>query len=396
MRVAPYLLSVCIWAFLNFSAPPALASAADELEETQGSLREAEARQAELEEKRAKLQKELDELQKQLVPSAGNVQKYEAELSATEDKLSILDDQLAQKEAALEAARTRQAVLVQAALRLSRTPPQAALLMPGSQVETMKVARALEMTTQSLRQEAEGITLQVKELQGLRKKVAKSRENIREKNVALTQEQAALRARVEQRKELQKALGKQQKEESEKISKLAKRAEDLQQLLTTLAEEKRRKELREQSANRQMKKPRTSGHKVQLRSFADAKGAIRPPVAGKLVLRYGRKDENGAVNKGLVITSREGAQVTAPYDGEVVFAGPFLQYGRMVILRHSDEFHTLLSGLTRIDVAVGEFLLEGEPIGAMGDSKSATRLYVELRKNNQPIDPAPWIKGIKK
>lgn len=396
MRFAPYILSVCIWAFLNLSALPALASAADELEETQGSLREAEARQAELEEKKAKLQKELDELQKQLVPSAGSVQKYEAELSATEDKLSILDDQLAQKEASLEAARTRQAVLVQAALRLSRTPPQAALLMPGSQVETMKVARALETTTQSLRQEAEGISLQVKELQGLRKKVAKSRETIREKNAALTQEQKALRARVEQRKELQKALGKQQKEEAEKISKLAKRAEDLQQLLATLDEEKRRKELREQAASRQMKKPRTSGHKAQLRSFADAKGNIRPPVAGKLVLRYGKKDENGAVNKGLVITSREGAQVTAPYDGEVVFAGPFLQYGRMVILRHSDEFHTLLSGLTRIDVAVGEFLLEGEPIGAMGDSKSATRLYLELRKNNQPTDPAPWIKGIKK
>jgi septal ring factor EnvC (AmiA/AmiB activator) len=80
----------------------------------------------------------------------------------------------------------------------------------------------------------------------------------------------------------------------------------------------------------------------------------------------------------------------------VVFTGPFLTYGQMVIIRHSDDFHTLLAGLVKIDVTVGQFLLEGEPIGAMGDSESSNRLYIELRQNNQPIDPASWIKGLNK
>jgi septal ring factor EnvC (AmiA/AmiB activator) len=40
--------------------------------------------------------------------------------------------------------------------------------------------------------------------------------------------------------------------------------------------------------------------------------------------------------------------------------------------------------------------LEGEPIGAMGDNDAGNRLYVELRRNNQPTDPAPWIRGLNK
>ena len=130
--------------------------------------------------------------------------------------------------------------------------------------------------------------------------------------------------------------------------------------------------------------------KGRLRSFADARGHIRPPAAGQVVQKFGAPDHGGA-SKGIVIATRAGAQVTAPYDGEVVFTGPFLNYGMLVIIRHSDHFHTLLAGLSKIDASVGQFLLEGEPIGAMGEGESGNRLYVELRKNNQPVDPAPWI-----
>ena len=375
--------------FLLFSVPiaaPTFASPADDLAKTQDNLKEAEAKKAELEEQSDALQAELDDLQEQLVPSAATVQKYEAEISAIEDKLRILDEQMGQKEAALTAARSRQAMLVQAALRLARTPPEAALLMPGNQI-----ARALQMTTESLRQEANSISQQMTELLQLRKKVDKKHIEIQKKSTGLTKEQKELQAKVEQRQALQRALNRQQAQEAKKIEQLAKKAEDLQQLIASLAEEEAKKS---EEAKKQKAK-RMASHGL-MRSFAEAKGKIRPPVAGKLVQRFGRQSEYGSVSKGIEIASRSGAQVTAPYDGEVVFSGPFLHYGRMVIIRHSDDFHTLLAGLSKIDVSVGEFLLEGEPIGAMGEGESANHLYVELRKNNQPVDPTPWLKGIKK
>ncbi len=82
----------------------------------------------------------------------------------------------------------------------------------------------------------------------------------------------------------------------------------------------------------------------------------------------------------------------APYDGLVVFAGPFRGYGRILILEHGEGYHTLLAGLTRIDTVLGQWLAAGEPVGLMEkEDRDAPVLYVELRRNGQPINPLPWL-----
>jgi len=41
---------------------------------------------------------------------------------------------------------------------------------------------------------------------------------------------------------------------------------------------------------------------------------------------------------------------------------------------------------------MGQYLKLGEPIGIMGNSgANRPKLYVELRRNNQPINPEPWL-----
>jgi septal ring factor EnvC (AmiA/AmiB activator) len=63
-----------------------------------------------------------------------------------------------------------------------------------------------------------------------------------------------------------------------------------------------------------------------------------------------------------------------------------------LIIQHEDGYHTLLSGFSRIDCAVGSRVLAGEPVGAMGDETDERPvLYVELRLNGRPINPLPWL-----
>jgi septal ring factor EnvC (AmiA/AmiB activator) len=59
----------------------------------------------------------------------------------------------------------------------------------------------------------------------------------------------------------------------------------------------------------------------------------------------------------------------------------------------------LLAGLQQIDVQLGQSVLAGEPVGLMGgpprgmkltEPASPPVLYIELRKDNRPIDPDPW------
>jgi septal ring factor EnvC (AmiA/AmiB activator) len=53
------------------------------------------------------------------------------------------------------------------------------------------------------------------------------------------------------------------------------------------------------------------------------------PVAGSLAQRFGAADSAGSTAKGITILARPGSTVLAPYDGEIVFRGPFRSYGEI-------------------------------------------------------------------
>jgi len=124
------------------------------------------------------------------------------------------------------------------------------------------------------------------------------------------------------------------------------------------------------------------------------------PVNGVKVREFGAADRLGGTEKGLSIATRSGAQVTAPCDGWVVYAGPFRSYGQLLILNAGGGYHVLLAGMERISVDLGQFVLTGEPVAVMGAGSQTAALvavgssqpvlYVEFRKDGTPVDPSPW------
>jgi septal ring factor EnvC (AmiA/AmiB activator) len=123
------------------------------------------------------------------------------------------------------------------------------------------------------------------------------------------------------------------------------------------------------------------------------------PAQGRRVLSFGDKTQYGSQSKGIVLETRQGAQVISPSDGWVVFAGEFRSYGQLLIINAGGGYHLLLAGMSQIDVQLGQFVLAGEPIGVMSGTAKAVQgkaqdtapvLYVEFRKEGRPIDPDPW------
>jgi len=125
----------------------------------------------------------------------------------------------------------------------------------------------------------------------------------------------------------------------------------------------------------------------------DAIPLLIMPVRGQLVLAYGQTAIGAdSVSKGISIQTRTQAQVVAPYDGQIVYAGEFRGYGQILIIEHGGRYHTLLAGLERIDAGAGQWILAGEPIGVMGSSQEQfPELYLELRHAGQPVNPLPWL-----
>ena len=116
-----------------------------------------------------------------------------------------------------------------------------------------------------------------------------------------------------------------------------------------------------------------------------------PPAVGKRLRRFGAKSD-GAASPGLVLATRSGAQVVAPLDARVEYAGVFRSYGQMLILDVGGDILVVVSGLDALYPEAGQWVLAGEPIGRMADQKSPPpELYLEVRRNGQPVDPEKWL-----
>ena len=120
-------------------------------------------------------------------------------------------------------------------------------------------------------------------------------------------------------------------------------------------------------------------------------GAPLQPAAGTRLRRFGQTVD-GVRSEGLTLATRSGAQVIAPMDARVQYAGEFRTYGLMVILDVGNNVLVVVSGLDTIYSEAGQWVLAGEPIGRMAGQKSPSpELYLEVRRSGQPVDPEKWL-----
>jgi murein hydrolase activator len=116
------------------------------------------------------------------------------------------------------------------------------------------------------------------------------------------------------------------------------------------------------------------------------KNSVLEPVVGAVV---GTSDN---ANPGLTYATQPGAQVIAPADGKVLYAGPYHKNGQVLILEITTGYDVVLAGLGRVTVKPNDQLLAGEPIGTMPPDAADDRLYFELRHGGHGQSPAPWLK----
>jgi len=144
-----------------------------------------------------------------------------------------------------------------------------------------------------------------------------------------------------------------------------------------------------------------SAHTEPAIPFAAARGYLTVPANGVNVLDYGDNDGFGGISHGISVVTRAEAQVVAPADGWVLYKGPYLNYGQIVILNTGQDYTALLAGLETISVDIGQFVQMGMPLGTMGSrtigrsvitnaGAAQPTLYIELRQNNEPVDPTGW------
>ena len=126
-------------------------------------------------------------------------------------------------------------------------------------------------------------------------------------------------------------------------------------------------------------------------------GQLGAPVAGSVIKAFGEPGDAGTTT-GISYAVPPSARVSSPCGGKVVFAGPFRSFGQLMIVDCGGGYHFVLAGLDRLDVAVGHPVQLAEPLGVMPawdprNPASRPLLYLELRQQGLPINPAPFLHG---
>lgn len=114
------------------------------------------------------------------------------------------------------------------------------------------------------------------------------------------------------------------------------------------------------------------------------------PVKGQLLSRFGAP---GLPGKGVDIAGKRGDSVRAASDGSVVYAGSGLVgYGRLLILRHNDNYISAYAHNDRFLVKEGERVKLGQSIALLGASGAdREKLHFEIRERGKPVDPLRFL-----
>ena len=361
----------------------------------------------------ARLKTEIDaikddrkKLAQALLDAASRIRAVETRLSAAEKRLPELDNREAKIKSSLD---SRRAVLVEvlAALqKIGRRPPPALILRPEDALDSVRSAILLGAIIPELKTEADALAADLTELARLRREIAAERDALAQNRVALEDERHRIAALSEERRRQQSENEKALEAERTKTQALARQVETVRELIARVekeiavaarAAETARRETAEKTSAAALADP---ARITPALAFAQARGRLPLPVSGTRVREFGAPDGLGGTERGLLIMTRTDAQVTAPCDGWVVFAGNFRSYGQLLIINPGGGYHVLLAGMERITVELGQFVLTGEPVAVMGNEpRTATAvtlgssqpvLHVEFRKDGNSIDSAPW------
>jgi len=360
-----------------------------------------------------------------LIQSAMTEQKLGQDIEDIGAKLEGLKGQQQKIRASLVARRDVLAEVLGALQRMGLNPPPAILVKPEDALSSVRSAILLGAVVPELRQQTDSLLADLKEQTRVTASIEAERARLTEAVGEQVAEKKRLGMLLEAKQKLEADTQAQMAAEQQRSEQLAAKASSLKDLIASLEAQadKARKAAdaaKAAAAGQPGDVPNSDGNDggdktASLASlpvpegnrltatapFSALQGQIALPVTGRIKRRFGADDGNGAVMLGDMLATQSGAIVTAPADGNVLYAGPFRSYGQLLILNAGDGYHVVLAGMSRISVVTGQSVLAGEPVGAMGEARVAStsvskngnatpELYVEFRKDGKPVDPAPW------
>lgn len=355
----------------------------------------AERRAARLERQAHAATRTADRARAEQAAAAAAIQAAEARIAAAEARVGIVDRLRARQRARL-AERQGPIVRLTGALQtMARRPAALALVQPGSVDDMVHVRALLGAALPEIRARTAGLRAEVARGDALRHSAERAIVDLRHEQDQLRVRRTELaRLEAEQRRRSQ-GLVDDAMAEQDRMMAMGEKARDIAELIEELGEQS---DVRARLASlpgpilrpaRPGAAPLPPSELARLSAAALAPPSYRLPVRGRLVSGMGELSDTGVRARGLTLIAARGAQIVSPADGRIAFAGPFRSYTGIVIIDHDNGWATLITGIGRVGAKVGSEVIQGSPLGVVGDGDR--RVTIELRRDSQPIDILPLL-----
>ncbi len=402
------------WAGSAWGADDPVA-ARERLDDVRGTIERDRSKKSALDSQSARQSAELDRLRTELSAAASAAQAHEVAITSLETDLRELAGEKEQKIKALTERKGQLGDTLAALQRMSLRPVAALIVSPGDPNDVIRSGLVLRTAVPHIEVQTQILKGQLAEIAVLRQEMAVKRAKLQTASVALTREQDRLADLTTAKNRVLEHTESARESMERRIAKLTAEAKSLEELLEHL----------KSSANAVTLPKPVTGAAPQLPAqnliatprlppITEAQGQLSLPVRGEIVKEFGVRTGTGGKTRGVTWQTRPAAVVVAPWEGRVVFSGQFRSFGRILIIDHGEGYHTLIAGLERLDAQIDQWVLAGEPVGVAGGENTknslkrgeqaskgrtdgSTRqtggatLYVEFRRNGQPINPLPWI-----
>ena len=317
-------------------------------------------------------------LRQKLIETAARVQALEKQKIALDVEIRSLAVKYAAMAAKFVHDRVAVARLLAIIERLQHDTPPAMALRPDDALGAARGAMLIGASLPDVYGQAAAVAHRIEELQ-------KTRDDLLARRADAVRTSYLLRSA---RADLDQLLATKQAEAStaeaaygalkSRLDSIALQAADLKTLLAKVAA------LRSRPAGQNVVLVTAQNARA---GMSRARGTLLLPVVGTPRV----SGANAGHAPGVTFVTAPGAQVVAPADCEVLFAGPYHKNGQVLILEVTAGYDLVLAGLDRIMVRPGDLILAGEPVGAMPQMGQDGELYFELRQNGRSANPGPLL-----
>ncbi|MBL4785842.1 MAG: peptidoglycan DD-metalloendopeptidase family protein [Cohaesibacteraceae bacterium] len=361
------------------------------------------------------LQSDRAGLRLNLITLARTIDELDEDIAIRETRLATLFEDEVDTRGRLHDQRYTLGRIVGALQRIGKNPPPALVVKPRDALAAVRSAIILGAIMPNLRSKAAALAKDLNGLITIRRRIGDESTLLSERVAKLNDDRSRMNLLLETKRNQEQIVLASRTNQAKQLEIIVTRSTSLNELIRTLEKDLdivQRKELERKQQEQLARTPLTQEEKLTAMKdmsrmapaipFDKTRGLLPKPVRGVQLASFQRNTKDrGRFASGIRIATRNGAQVTSPCDGWIVYAGDFRSYGKLLIIDAGNDYHVVLTGMETLNVTQKQFVLTGEPVGNMRTTRVASVsalnpdtirpvLYVEFRKGGVAIDPAPW------